>query len=202
QGEWYKVKDYEKEGYVFSGFLLDFEPPTGTPSVGFENYLSKYFKESEPKQAYSVKYKDGTSEKVVTPIPLEKVQVNEEMDWFEIIEKYEGGRTYTEVIGYESSTKKIFIPNISMREGFLLMKGILPYFLIAEDQCGLELKKVPFSKKNYTIKIDESCIFNIEIGKVGNEVTSITISNDDYYYSGLSVIKVNGGLEISRFYAL
>jgi uncharacterized protein YgiM (DUF1202 family) len=46
-GEWYKIKFNEKEGYVFSGFLLNFQPPTSLNSTGFENYLSNNFKSIE-----------------------------------------------------------------------------------------------------------------------------------------------------------
>jgi hypothetical protein len=148
-----------------------------------------------------VEYDPKTTEKKMKPIPIEKVQINEEFDSFEITEKFEGSRTYKEVIGYESSIKTIFIPNLSMREGFLLIKGILPTFHIYEE-CSLELKKVPFPKRNYILKISENCSFEIEIGKNENEITSLKITNVDFAYAGFTLVKVEGGLEISQFYAL
>jgi len=202
EGEWVKVKNQMQEGYVFGGFLLDFELPTLDPSVGIENYLSMYYKATEPKKAFAVRMDTNTSEAIYSPVALEDVQINEENESFELIQKYEGDRVYKELIGYESSHKTIFIPNIGMREGFLLLKGILPYHTVYDELCGLELKKVAFPKKSFQLKVKDNCVFEITVDRENGEVTFIQILNEEYAYTGLSVQKVDGGIEISQFLSL
>ncbi len=202
EGEWVKVKNQTQEGYVFGGFLLDFELPTLDPSVGIENYLSTYYKAMEPKKAFAVRMDTNTSEAIYSPVALENVKINEDNESFELIQKYEGGRTYKELIGYESSNKTIFIPNIGMREGFLLLKAILPYHTVYDELCGLELKKVVFPKKSFKLKVKENCVFEITVDRENGAVTFIQILNEEYAYTGLSVQKVDGGVVIGQFLSL
>lgn len=201
EGKWYKAKYNEAEGFVFSGYLLDFVPPAFVASGSFEKYLPGHFQPIDEKQAYAIKYDEVTYERMLTPVPAEKVEIENESDAFEILEKYQGGRYFKEVIGYEGSTKTIFLPDLDMREGFLMMKIILPYLHIIE-KCGLDLKGLPFPSKNDKIKVFENCIFTVDIKKENNMVTSIKYENSDYAYSGISVIKVDGGVEISSYLSL
>ena len=200
-GKWYKAKSGDKEGFVFSGFLLNFKPPEYLPNGSFEKYLPKYFKQTEEKQAYSIRYNEGTYERMLTPIHLEKVEIKKEGDAFEVIEKYEGGRFYKEVMGFEGAEKTIFLPGLDMREGYLMMKIILPNLHIIE-KCGLEMKKVPFPSKSYKIKVFESCEFSVDVKEENNAVTSVKFENTDYAYSGISVTKVEGGIEITSYLSL
>jgi len=201
EGHWIKVSVNENvEGFLFDGFLLPIMPPPTNPPTGIEGYFKENLIRIGNQEAVRLIYDERIEGFKTIKVSLDKVKVEEESDMFEIKQEYAGGYYLTEQIGYENQTIKGFFPGLSLRQGFLLARSLMPSF--GYDNCELPLRSLKFPTKDETIRINDGCSYQVTLEVKDGKINKISFLSSDLGYYGLDIKNLNNGVEISTLYAL
>jgi hypothetical protein len=202
EGEWFKVDIGGEIGYVFSGYLSRFELPKPNEKNKMEWFFNENFIRDGNEVVLKMTWGEDGNTRSGTPVKSRaSIQIMEESDFFEIRQSYLRGSYYIEDMGYEYSGQRGFIPGISIQEAFLLSRWLIAK--LESGPCKYELKDIPFSKSNTTIKTSSDCSLEIVVEKRGDEVQKMVINAaDDFLYKGLEFIVQKGGVEFKVYTAL
>jgi len=201
EGSWVKVALADgTEGYIFDSFTLPILPPATNPSPGIEGYFQDNLIPLGNKEAVRLLYDERIEGYKTIKVPLGKVKVEEESDLFEIKQEYAGGYYLSEQIGYESQAIIGFFPGLSLQQGFILTRALMPKF--GYDNCFLQLGSMKFPKEDNVIQINAECSYQLTIEKKAGVISKISFLSSDFAYYGLDLTLINNGVEVKTLYAL
>lgn len=143
EGEWVKVTYAGKSGFIVNSYLLSMPPPkTGTGTM--KQYMAQI---SSPFGSRLV-VKDGSFDQL------------EEGGSETIKQLYKNGAEWQEFHGYEYGGSAYLLPNLSLNEGFLLMRLIPEFkeYFSAADEFPTSTRTITKGETEYRITVDRETI--------------------------------------------
>lgn len=174
-GYWNLVEYKGKKGYVVGIYLLDIAPPKATVKT-----MEDYFKQLSPAAGSALSTESGKQD--------------DEMHSRFRKQLYKNGCEYHEAYFYESGYNTYFIPNLTLQQGFILVR-LIPEFkdvFTAADafpSAGKKTKMPPPLEGEKEIKVIKE--------EGGNWINKISVGYEDGAVYEFEMFELHGQLVIS-----
>jgi len=141
QGYWEKVNYNNKTGYIVSSYLLPLPPP----KTGTVKSMDDYFKQVYTPFGSKLVIKEGQRENI-------------EEGGYELHKQlYKNGAEWHQFMGYEYGSETWFLPDLTMQQGFILLRLIPEFKEIFGEKDEFPLADRTFKKgeREYSIKVEK-----------------------------------------------
>lgn len=141
QGYWEKVSYNNKTGYIVNSYLLPLPPPKTGTVKGMEDYFKQVYTPFGTKLVV----KNGQRENI-------------EEGGYELHKQlYKNGAEWHRFMGYEYGSDTWFLPDLTMQQGFILLRLIPEFKDIFSDKDEFPIADRTFKKgeREYSIKVDK-----------------------------------------------
>ena len=141
QGYWEKVSFNNKTGYIVSSYLLPLPPP----KLATVKSMDDYFKQVYTPFGNKLVVKEGQRENI-------------EEGGYELHKQlYKNGAEWHQFMGYEYGSETWFLPDLTMQQGFILLR-LIPEFkdvFSEKDEFPLVDKTFKKGEREYSLKVDK-----------------------------------------------
>lgn len=142
-GYWTKVTYGQLTGYVVNSYLLSVPPPKATIKS-----MKEYLLQLSPVFGAQLVVKTGVIEDITSTGSVLKKQL------------YKSGASYHEYSAYEYSAESCFIPNLTTKEAFLLLRLIPEYSnaITSTDPFPLANKRYKRNEIEYDVTVEKEVL--------------------------------------------